>query len=94
MYSWLVASEANMLSFVLKTPADAENQCELERYIYMMDSITALYYLFSGIFSLCREAKFVFISQWRDMQLKSLVLQNHLPESKNERKLVWFIYSW
>lgn len=31
-----------MLSFVLKTMTDAENQCELERYIYIMDSITVL----------------------------------------------------
>lgn len=31
MYFWLVASEDNMLSFVLKTLVDAENQCELER---------------------------------------------------------------
>lgn len=51
-----------MLSFVLKPLADAENQCELERYIHVMDSITALYHLLCDIFTLCRETKFVFIS--------------------------------
>lgn len=54
-----------MLSFVFKSLADAENQSELERYIYVMDSITALYHLPCVIFSLCGETKFVFFSVLR-----------------------------